>query len=139
MDTYVQLIRTHYGGCEIEPEVPRGLKQTLSYLRKAFQKLEELQPMRHAVLPMLQKVTDLSERRHLIVHGAAVGHFNESGISLERLRGAKSTYVKDKQTVSIAEIYAIGHEAAPLTAELAGIGFFMKAPFPGSVFEDSIS
>jgi hypothetical protein len=139
LDTHVQLIRKHYGGKEIAAEVPRGLKPTVKFLCRCFRQLDSLRGISHTMLPLLEKVTELSEKRNLIVHGAAVGFFTANGIPLTRLRGAKTrtTYETEEQTVSITEIYAIGHQTAPLAAEIAKIGVFMKSPFPGSVFEDA--
>ena len=136
LDTDVQLIRKHYGGKQIEPEVPRGLKPTVKFLRKCFTHLDSLQVFKSPMLQLLDEVDRLSERRHLVVHGAAVGFITGAGVPLKRLRGAKTTYLEDEQTISITEIYNIGHESTPLVAQLAKLGVDMKAPFPGSVFDE---
>lgn len=137
LDTQVQLIRKHYGGTKIEPEVPRGLKQTISFLKRSFNGLESLQPFSSQTIKLLDQVTLLSERRHMIVHGAAVGFISAQGISLRRLRNAKTTYTASEQTISVSDIYAIGNETAPIVAELSKLGVILLAPYPGSVFEDS--
>jgi hypothetical protein len=56
---------------------------------------------------------------------------------LKRSRGAKTTYVEDERTISITDIYGLGNESAPVVAELAMLRVTMKAPFPGSVFDDA--
>src|SRR4051794_2874912 len=96
-------------------------------------RLDSLQAFKSPMLQLLDEVDRLSERRHLVVHGAAVD-FTGAGVPLKRLRGAKATYLEDEQTIPITEIYNIGHESAPLVAQLAKLGVDMKAPFPGSVF-----
>lgn len=137
LDTDVQLIRKHYGGKQIEAEVPRGLKPTITFLRRCFNRLDSLQRFKAPMLELLDNVDRLSNSRHLIVHGAAVGFITGAGVPLKRLRGAKTTYVEDEKVITIAEIYEIGRESARMVDALARLGVDMKAPFPGSVFEDA--
>jgi hypothetical protein len=136
LDLHVQLNRRHYGGSTIQNEIPRGLKPTITFLKRAFSGLKDCAPYKEKMIELLTAVEDLSNRRHLFIHGAATSFLDAQKIPMSRLRGSKTTYTHTIETTSIAEIYAVGTAATELVREISALGLVLRQPFPGDVFDD---
>ena len=58
-------------GKQIEPEVPESLSRKLRFMRRAHSRLPELKPLQASADRIVDRVHDLKQRRHDMVHGIA--------------------------------------------------------------------
>ena len=69
LDNWVVLIFHDCGGDTIRKDIPRMTKAKIAFLRRAFRKLEPLQPFKPEALEILRKASEISQKRNDFVHG----------------------------------------------------------------------
>ena len=69
LDTWSILIMKHYGGKEIRKDLPISLKQKTAFLRKAFRTIPALRPFMDDALDLIDRVSEVADKRHDFVHG----------------------------------------------------------------------
>lgn len=114
------------GGQAIEREVPaESLRRKLEFMRKAHKKLEPLKPLQGEADKLIDRVHDLKQRRHEIIHGAATalpaGGLIELLVSKRDKRHPQGVRLEPK-TVSTDELHDLFSQTLGLV-EFAGKHF----------------
>ena len=69
MDSVVLAIYQDFGGRKIERSIPRSLNKKIDFCRKAIRRLPSFSRYGVALLPLLNDMETLSEKRHDFIHG----------------------------------------------------------------------
>jgi hypothetical protein len=91
LDFLVLLIFHQFKGKEFayKQEIPRSLDNKLKYLIKAFNRIELLVPLKDTSMPILECISILSVKRHILIHGVL------TNINFEGYDFIKREYGKD--------------------------------------------
>ena len=68
LDMSIAVVYHCCGGKDIEPKLPRTLKQKIQFMRKALRRLGSLAPLKSHGLDLMQQVSDMKRQRHDLVH-----------------------------------------------------------------------
>lgn len=118
LDALVAITYHHHGGNKIERELPRMLGRKLKYLRRAFARAPKLSKHEKAAAAFFGQVEDLSERRHVLIHGYAT-EFAPAGIKFVKLRIEAQLHYVEEHHVSAGELLAFMAETGELGLKLA--------------------
>ena len=69
LDQWVAIIYQGVGGKQIEREIPRALKRKIKFLRRCFKNIALLEPFAEEAIELLGQAKDVSDIRHIVVHG----------------------------------------------------------------------
>lgn len=111
LDAMIAIVHdTMNGGELIEPEKPISLQRKLRYLRRAFNRMQELQPFNERFRAIADEVKAASEDRHDIIHGFVVDQTSGTGRALmvRLLPGADAKgFVVTTETILRAAVRAV--------------------------------
>lgn len=103
LDQFVAIARQHGGGSGIDDELPRALKRKLTVIRTALKKSKALLSFSEEGLGIIEEISELSEKRHSLVHGVLYTLQQDLG----KLQFAKFEYSSNKHQLKRFE-YGIG-------------------------------
>lgn len=80
LDGWVAITYHDHGGKDLAKRIPKALSAKVEFLTECFQKAESLAAYKDEALSILARVTDLSEKRHDLVHGAITSVSADNGV-----------------------------------------------------------
>lgn len=105
LDAMILIIHKRMDGSKFEDELPRALKNKISYLRAAFKRLGIPAEDLPRYMAFLDSVRTESVTRHDIIHGFPVHHPSDEGeAKLIRLLVQKHDWEQREVTISIASV-----------------------------------
>jgi len=116
----IAVIYHEIGGKHVDETLPFMLKDKLAFIRKSLFQIAVLKPYRKKHWPLLQKISDGTEKRVAIVHGYYSGYDPETGrINFLRLDGGGTIHTERNLALTIREIQEAGLELSKLGVQLA--------------------
>jgi hypothetical protein len=118
MDRTNELIIGFAGGSAIGDQVPVSLKPKIAFYRKAHQQLETLAPFSAAGVDLAQRVADMTETRHDMIHGFAVGELTDGKLKVLRHTFVGARVFQRAKAYSTRDIVRLASKAATLATDL---------------------
>jgi len=91
LDASIGIVFQSCGGDQINPELPRTLKGKLSFMRKSLRRLATLKPFQEQGLALMDRISNMKQQRHDVVHGVAASLATSDGTFEFRRLDAKGT------------------------------------------------
>ena len=115
LDCVVEIMYLGFNGKDIEPEMPRALKQKLKFLRIAIKKLSIPDDAAKGYFKLFDQITAAAVIRNDIIHGVITEHVEHSGEAtmVHALRN-KSGVFKKEFTMTTSELLKATNEAQRL-------------------------
>jgi hypothetical protein len=120
-----------------ETQLPVSLKPKIAFFRKHFQAIPELEPYRDRAMVLVERINNLKEARHDVVHGMAQSKVREGLQEIirldyqgKRLIERSKKYSLDQVIETTIKIAELGDELTSFLREVAGarIGELFENP-----------
>jgi hypothetical protein len=122
----------HAGGSEIQADLPVSLRPKLRFFRLAHSRLPALAEFSVEGGLLAQRVGDLIETRHDMIHGFAQSALDPGDRKVLRLRYEGPTLTKETRDYSLLEVGEAAVAATTLGREIISHATALSARFPAN-------
>lgn len=121
LDMLIAIVFQSCGGDQINPKIPRNLMSKLDFMRKSLRKLDVLQPFQDWGLDLMDRISNMKQQRHDLVHGVITSSApSVDGIFEFRRLDAKETMHHIKQSdFDLKKFPALAKELVGLGTDMA--------------------
>ena len=101
-DNMVGILFHRFGGHPSEPDLPRtSLSRKIRFARKCFNSNADLAPYRDEAIPLLDRMSELSDERHWCVHGAALDlHKEDAQFTQTKYRAFGNLFLEEHRPIT---------------------------------------
>jgi hypothetical protein len=79
LDAAIAVVFQNCGGNKINQQIPRNLKSKLVFMRKSLRKINVLEPFQEQGLALMDRISNMKQRRHDVVHGVVTSLTSADG------------------------------------------------------------